>query len=159
MKLEDFVRPLYQDAFDDVERIGRIARQLHPPSRRLDLLILFSGLGKWLEKPRNLSRILLAAEGITDAELREVAASLRRLDDPQAEVERAVAAAKVIDAAGVRGLAERLTHARREGISIADVAREEPTPIPDWMPALGRELMMERQEERARVCAAILEEL
>lgn len=163
MKVEDFVRPLYQDLdgvtrFDAVERIGRIARSLHEPARELELLILFSGLGRWLDKPRNFSRVLLNTD-VTETELAETVAALRRLDAPETEAERALAAAMLIDAAGVRGFAERLAHARREGSSIADIAREELPPIPEWMPARARELMAARREERARFCRAILEEM
>ena len=162
MRLEDFVRPLYQDLdgasrFDAVERVGRIARQLVPPSRELDLLILFSGLEKWLGKPRNYSRVLLNA-AITEDELRATLDSLGRLDAPQSDNERAVAAAMMIDAAGVRGFAERLTHARREGISIADLAREELPEVPEWVPAPARVMIEERRTERARFCEAILSE-
>lgn len=163
MKLEDFVRPLYQDLdgasrFDAVERAGRIARELAPPSRELDLLILFSGLGKWLEKPRNFSRVILNAD-ISDDELRATVASLRRLETPQTDAERAVAAAMLVDAAGVRGFAERLAHARREGISIADVAREAPPPIPEWVPAGARAMIEKRHAERAVFAEAILAEM
>ena len=163
MKLEDFVRPLYQDLdgasrFDAVERAGRIARTLAPPSRELDLLILFSGLGKWLEKPRNYSRVLLNAD-ISDPELRATVASVRRLDSPQTEAEVAVAAAMLVDSAGVRGFAERLAHARREGISIADLARELPAEIPEWVPAVARRMIEQRHEERAKFAAAILGEM
>ncbi len=163
MTLEEFLRPLYQDLdgvnrFDAVERAGRIARALHPSSRELDLLILFSGLTKWLAKPRNVSRVLLT-NAITENELRSAVDSLRRLENPESDSERAVAAALLIDGAGVRGLAERFAHARREGSSVFDVAREEPPPIPGWMPARAREWMIERLEARARFCRAILDEL
>jgi nicotinamidase-related amidase len=163
VKLEDFIRPLYQDLdgasrFDAVERVGRIARTLHPPSRDLDLLILFSGLGKWLEKPRNFSRVVLNG-GLTESELQSTVESLRRLQSPETAVERAVAAATIVDAAGVRGFAERLAQARREGISIGDLAREQPAPIPDWVPAEARALIEERRREREKFAQALLREL
>ena len=164
MTLEEFLRPLYQDLdgvsrFESIERLGRIARTLHPPSRELDLLILFSGLGKWLEKPRNLSRILLAVPGMSEEELKKTAASIRRLENPDSEMERAVAAAMMIDAAGLLGLAQSLADARREGNSIADVARQEPPPIPEWMSQQARDWILQRREERARFCRRILDEL
>jgi hypothetical protein len=160
--LSDFVRPMYQDLdgvdrFDTVERIGRIARMLHPPTRELELLILFSGLVKWLDKPRNLSRTLLTRH-VTEDELRNTIAALHRLEQPQTDAECAVAAATLIDSAGVRGLAERFAHARREGLSIEDVAREEPPQIPPWMDARARTLMIERIAEREKFCRAVLVE-
>lgn len=163
MRLEEFLRPLYQDLdgasrFDSVERVRRIAQSLHSPIRELELLILFSGLAKWLQKPRNVSRTLLTGT-VSEIELATTIRSLARLDDPQSDVERAVAAAMMIDSAGVRGLAERLTHARREGLSIEDVAREEPPEIPAWMPAEGREMLLVRRDERQKVCDALLREM
>ncbi len=120
MKLEDFLRPLYQDVdggsrYDEIERVARIARTLCESNRELELLLAFRGLGKWLDKVGNLSRTLLSVDGLTERELRATAASIRRLDAPVSDAERAVAAAILIDNAGVRGLAERVTRARREG--------------------------------------------
>ena len=160
--LADFVRPLYQDLdgvnrFDAIERIGRIARTLHPPTRELELLILFSGLVKWLDKPRNLSRTLLTRH-VAEGELRNTIAALHRLDAPETGAECAVAAAMLIDSAGVRGLAERFAHARREGLSIEDVAREEPPQVPQWMDARARTLMIERIAEREKFARALLDE-
>jgi len=163
--LESFVRPLYQDLdgatrFDAVERVGHIARRLHEPTRELELLLLFQGLGSWLEKVGNLSRTSLTA-GIGEAELRRVAASVRRLEAPVTGVERAVAAAIAIDNAGVRGLADRLARSRREGISVEDVARAElRTPeMPSWMPLQAVLWMGERIAARRRMCEAILLEM
>jgi hypothetical protein len=161
--LEEFVRPLYQDLdgasrYDMVERIARIARQLYPSTRELELLIVFSGLEKWLQKPRNISRATLTG-AVTEAELRVTIDSLQHLENPRSDAEVAVAAALIIDAAGVRALAERFGHARREGVNVVDVAREDPPAIPDWMPPKGRALMTERLEARAHVCRAILDEL
>ena len=161
MTLEEFLKPLYQDLdgvnrLAAVERVGAIARQLQPPSRELDLLILFSGLRKWLAKPRNYSRVLLSGT-VTKQELDAVIAA--SLDEPQTDAECAVASALVIDSAGVRGLADRFAQARREGNSIADVANEAPPEIPEWMPAKARAMMLERLEARQRVCRALLDEL
>jgi hypothetical protein len=107
-----FLRPLYQDLdgvtrLDAVERIGSIARRLAPASRELELLILFHPLGNWLEKVGNLSRTVLTVRDVSESELRRTAASIRRLDAPVTDAERAVAAAILIDSAGVRGFAER----------------------------------------------------
>ena len=96
---------------------------------------------------------------MTEGELRRTAASIRRLDAPATEAERAVAAAVLIDEAGVRGLAERFGRARREGISIADIAREEPPPVPEWMTEPAREWLLKRREQRAAVCRTLLEEM
>jgi len=161
-----YLRPLYQDLdgvsrMDDVERIARIARQLYDVDDDADfeLLLLFHRLGNWLEKVGNLTRTSLAT-GISEARLHRVAASIRRLDDPQSDAERAVAAAAIIDAAGVRGLAERLTRARREGLTIDDVARAElhEVAVPEWFSAKARVMLMERTEARHEVCRQILGE-
>ena len=77
MDLQSFLRPLYQDLdgvtrFDAIERVARIARRLYTPSsaddaRAFDLLLLFHGLGKWLDKMGNLSRTALAVDGLSEA--------------------------------------------------------------------------------------------
>src|SRR5207244_6926140 len=118
MDLEDFLRPLYQDLdgvtrFDAVERVAAIARRLYAPrsaedARAFEMLLLFHGLGRWLEKIGNLSRTTLAVGGLSESELRQTAASIESLGAPESDAERAIAAAILIDKAGVRGLAERL---------------------------------------------------
>jgi len=161
-----YLRPLYQDLdgvsrMDDVERIARIARQLYDADddAELELLLLFHRLGNWLEKVGNLTRTSLAT-GISEARLHRVAASIRRLEQSETDAERAVAAAAMIDAAGVRGLAERLTRARREGLTIDDVARAEvhEVAVPEWFSAEARVTLMERAEARHEVCRQILGE-
>ena len=163
-ELETFLRPLYQDLdgvsrFDDVERIGNIARRLTGPSRELDLLVLFHLLGTWLEKLGNLSRVKLAIADLTEEELRRTAASIRRLDAPESEAERAVAAAILIDGAGVRGFAEKLSRSRREGQSILDVARTEVAQPPAWMDERARNWLAARSAERRRVCQLLFAEM
>ena len=161
-----YLRPLYQDLdglsrTDDVERIARIARRLYPADgdRDFELLLAFHRLGNWLEKVGNLTRTALAT-GIAEAELHRVAASIRRLDQPSSDAECAVAAATIIDAAGIRGLAERLTRARREGMTIDDVARAElrEVDVPAWFSAKARTMLRERAETRREVCRKILED-
>jgi hypothetical protein len=168
--LQSFLRPLYQDLdgvsrFDDVERVAAIARRLYTPAtdtdaHALELLLLFHGLGRWLEKVGNLSRAVLTT-GLSETELRATAASIRRLDDPSTDAERAVAAAVLIDSAGVRGFAERLSRSRREGSSVQDVVRNAlaETIVPDWMPVSAREWLTKRHEARREVCRAILAEI
>jgi hypothetical protein len=73
--LRSFLRPLYQDLdggsrFDDIERVAAIARRLYAPAndadaRAFELLLLFHGLGRWLEKVGNRSRAVLTT-GISD---------------------------------------------------------------------------------------------
>ena len=81
-RLESFLRPLYQDLdgasrFDEVVRIAAIARRLYDPDdRAFELLLLFRGLGRWLDKVGNLSRTVLSVGGLTEAELRRTAASM-----------------------------------------------------------------------------------
>jgi hypothetical protein len=165
-KIEAFVRPLYQDLdgvsrFAEVERIERIARQLHPvDDDAFTLLLFFHALGKWLDKVGNLSRASLTT-GIDETTLRRTAASIRRLAEPQTDAERAVAAAVLIDAAGVRGLADRFSRARREGQSLLDVLRESLADawIPEWLPENARPLLLARHEARREMCRRILEEL
>lgn len=169
--LEAFLKPLYQDLdgvsrIDDVERIARIARKLYAPAeatdaRAFELLLLFHRLGKWLERVGNLSRTLLAVPGVTEQELRQTAASIRRLDEPVTEAERAVAAAILIDGAGVRGLTEHFARARREGNSTMDVLRAalSEVSVPDWLPPRAEELLHARREARRGVCRRLLEEL
>lgn len=168
MKLEEFLRPFYQDLdgasrFDEVERIAGIARRLYKGNdpRAFDLLLLFHRLGSWLEKVGNLSRTLLSVEGLTEAELRRTAASIRRLDDPQTDEERAVAAAILIDGAGVRGLTEHFGRARREGSSLMDVLRASlaDVSVPEWLPPGAEEWLHARREARREVCRRVLEEL
>ena len=166
-RLESFLRPLYQDVdgvsrFEDVERIAAIARRLHPSDdRAFELLLLFHRLGRWLDKVGNLSRTVLAVGGLTEAELRRTAASIARLDDPTTDAERAVAAAVLIDSAGVRGLTELFTRARREGSSLMDVLRAALSDVtaPEWLPPQAVEWLHQRRESRRAVCKRLLEEL
>ncbi|MEO6259973.1 MAG: hypothetical protein ABIP63_06455, partial [Thermoanaerobaculia bacterium] len=102
-ELDAFLRPLYQDLdggskMEDAERVAAIARHIYtPPSskeaRSLDLLLRFRGIGAWLNKMGNLSRTLLSVRDLTEDELRTTAESIRRLEEPQSDVERAVAGA------------------------------------------------------------------
>jgi len=168
--LQSFLRPLYQDLdgvsrFDDVERVGVIARRLYTPAsdadaRAFELLLLFHGLGRWLEKVGNLSRAVLTT-GLSETALRAVAASIRHLDDPSTDAERAVAAALLIDGAGVRGFAERLSRSRREGSSVQDVVRNALAEaiVPAWVPETARAWLFARHEARRDACRQILGEL
>jgi hypothetical protein len=167
-RLEAFLRPLYQDLdgasrFDEIERVAAIARRLYAPESADDafeLLLLFHGLGRWLEKVGNLSRVVLTI-GLSEAELRTTAASIRRLDEPSTAAERALAAALLIDSAGVRGLAERLSRSRREGSSVLDVVRNALADAaePEWLPESAREWLKERREARREACRRILAEV
>lgn len=170
-RLELFLRPLYQDLdgvsrVEEVERIARIARSLYAPSdegetRSFELLLRFHLLGKWLDKMGNISRTALAVPGLTEGELRRTAASIARIEAPISGAERAVAAAVLIDGAGVRGLADRFSRARREGSSVLDVVREAVAQawIPEWMPQSGHAWLSARHEARREFCRRILEEL
>jgi hypothetical protein len=170
LRLETFLRPFYQDLdgasrFDDVERIARIARRLYTPpaaeARSFELLLLFHRLGSWLEKVGNLSRTLLGVPGLTDADLRQTAASIRRIEEPVTDAERAVAAAALIDGAGVRGLTELFGRARREGNSLMDVLRASlsDVAVPEWLPRDAEEWLHARREARREVCRRLLEEI
>ena len=170
MNLESFLRPLYQDLdgvsrVDEVERIAAIARRLHTPQpedeRAFELLLHFHRLGRWLEKVGNLSRTVLAVDGLTEVELRRTAGSIARLHAPMTDAERAVAAAVLIDSAGVRGLTEHFTRARREGNSLMDVLRAALADVaaPDWLPPRAEEWLHVRREARREACRRLLEEL
>jgi len=168
-RLETFLLPFYQDLdgasrFDEVERIARIARKLHTPSgddRPFELLLLFHRLGAWLEKVGNLSRTLLGVPGLTESDLRRTASSIRRLDAPVTDEERAVAAAVLLDQAGIRGLAELLGRARREGNSLMDVLRAalSDVAVPEWLPPHAEEWLHKRRESRREVCRKLLAEI
>jgi hypothetical protein len=170
-RLEAFLRPLYQDVdggsrFAEVERVATIARRLYLPQteaegRAFELLLLFHRLGKWLDKVGNLSRTKLVVGSVTEGELHQVAASIRRLDEPQSEAERAVAAAILIDEAGVRGLTEHFQRARREGSSLMDIIRNAvaDVSVPAWMPEQAERWLHTRREARREVCKRLLEEL
>ena len=108
----------------------------------------------------NFSRTVLAAGLSARQELRRLAASIQRLDAPESDAERAVAAAILIDSAGVRGLAERLARARREGQSVSDVVRAAlaDSERPEWLPEPALPLLEERRERRREFCRAVLEE-
>ncbi|MEA2165959.1 MAG: hypothetical protein QOK37_4086 [Thermoanaerobaculia bacterium] len=168
-RLIAFLQPLYQDLdgvsrFEEIERVAAIAQRLYTPlendARAFELLLLFHGLGRWIEKIGNRSRAVLVT-GLTDDELRAVAGSIRRLDDPSSDGERAVAAAVLIDSAGIRGLASRLSRARREGSSVMDVVRDAlgDAIVPEWMPSQGRKWLAARYDVRREVCARILREV
>ena len=171
MELEEFLRPFYQDLdgasrFDEVERIARIARRIYEPAnaadaRAFELLLLFHRLGPWLEKVGNLSRTLLTVKGLSEEELRRTAASIRRLGEPVSEAERAVAAAILIDSAGVRGLTELFARAKREGSSLMDVLRAALSDlyVPEWIPEVAEEWLHNRREARRETCRRVLEEL
>lgn len=169
-RLESFLLPLYQDLdgisrLDEAERIGDMAHDLYVPdtpaeARSFELLLAFHLLGNWLEKVGNVSRTVLAVGGMEASDLRRTAASIRRLDDPVSAAERAVAAAVMIDRAGIRGLAERFAAARREGQSISDVAREalRDGEIPDWLSNEAREELQRRRVLRGAFCRQLLDE-
>jgi hypothetical protein len=170
-KLEAFLRPLYQDLdgasrMDEVERIAALARRLHTPAsdedkRAFELLILFHRLGKWLSKVGNLSRTALAVPGVSEAELRRTAASIARLEEPVTDAERAIAAALLIDGAGVRGLTEHFARARREGSSLMDVLRNALSDVgePEWLSPDALKWLHARREKRRAWCRELLMEL
>jgi hypothetical protein len=166
-RLESFLKPFYQGVdgvsrWDEVERIACIAHAIDGRADdSLDLLLFFHGLGRWLEKVGNLSRTMLAVGGLDEAALRRTAASIRKLDAPESDVERTVAAAILIDRSGVRGLAQRFAAARREGHSIVEVVREALAEswVPEWVPESARAMLEERLDKRRDFCAAILGEL
>lgn len=169
-RLASYLLPFYQDLdgasrWEEVERIGAIARRLYSPApeagRAFELLLLFHRLGRWLEKVGHLSRTVLSVEGLSEQELRATAASIARLETPQTEAEKAVAAAILIDEAGVRGLTELFTRSRREGSSRMDVLRAAlaDASVPGWISPRAAHWLHLRRESRREVCRLLLEEL
>jgi hypothetical protein len=169
--LDRFLLPLLQDVdgrsrADDLDRIAQIARRLFSPPdeaerRAFELILRFHALGKWLDRVGNISRVALAVRGISERELQAAAAAIRRLDSPQSAAEKAVAAALLIDGAGVRGLADQFARARREGSSLVDVIRNAVADayVPEWLPPEAESRLRKRREARRQVCRMILEEL
>lgn len=166
-RLDAFLLPLHQDLdgrskFEDVQRVAAIARSLLPPEavdEDFELLLRFHALGNWLERMGNASRTVLAT-GIGEEQLRTVARSVRRLETPLTAQERALAAAVLIDEAGVRGLAERFSRARREGLTISEVAESalRESAVPDWLEGEARERYAARRESCRAFCRMLLEE-
>lgn len=168
--LDEFLRPMFQDLdgasrVAEVERIAAIARRLYTPAPEetlpFELLLRFHRLGRWLEKVGNLSRTALVVQGVSESELRRTAASIARLDEPVTEGERAVAAAVLIDGAGVRGLTELFTRSRREGNSLMDVLRASSSAAdaPDWLSPRAEEWLRTRRDARREICARVLQEI
>lgn len=171
-RAEGFIRPLYQDLdgvsrYQDVERIEKIARILFragssDEEQDFTLLLLFHGLERWLKKVGSISRAsLVIGEGVSEGDLRRVSDSLSRLDAPVTPAEKALAAAILIDASGARGLAVRFAHARREGSSADEIAREEMSPSkrPSWLDSRASQWLDRRDATRREVCARVLGEL
>lgn len=171
-RLELFVKPLYQDLdgvsrFDDVSRIGRLARAQYKPvedEERLhfELLILFHRLGGWLARLGNASRVVFASGGmLSEPAVRRLQRSLERLDAPESGMERAVAAAIAVDSAGVRGAVLRLAQSRREGQTQLEEARQiasEAHEPPLWMDSRAAEWFARRAGAARRVAEAIVAE-
>ena len=67
----------------------------------------------------------------------------------------------LIDSAGVRGLTELFSRARREGNSLMDVLRASlsDVAVPEWLPPHAEEWLHARREARREVCRRLLEEL
>ena len=168
-RLESFLRPFYQELdgasrMDEVQRIAAIARRLRgagSDERAFELLLLFHRLGRWLEKVGSVSRTVLGVPGVTEEELRRVMVSIRRLETPETEDECAVAAAILIDRAGVRGLAELITRSRRDGSSLMDVLRAALGDVaqPAWLSPQAAAWLRVRREARREVCRKLLEEI
>lgn len=170
MELEKYLLPLYQDLdgasrIAEVERIATIARRLYTPppeeQRAFELLLQFHCLGRWLEKVGNLTRTALAVNDVSEADLRRTVMSIARLEAPVTESERAVAAAVRIDGAGVRGLTEHFTRARREGNSLMDILRNAmaDVEVPDWLPPRAEQWLHQRRDARREWCRRLLEEI
>lgn len=138
-RLQQLVTPLYQDLdgasrLDQVNRVSRIARRLYQPPdqparQQFELLLLFQGLGSWLDRVGSISRVMLAAgPSLAEQDLRGVGRSLQPLGNPSTDAERALAAARLIDQAGLGGLAERIVSARSEKATVSA------TPLPSLQP-------------------------
>ena len=168
--LEQFLTPFYQD-LDGASRLGEVRRIARTADRiaaagaegtELDLILYFHALGPWLERVGNQSRALLALGGsVSELDLRRAAQSIRRLDAPVTAVEGIVATARVIDGAGLRGVAERIAKSRREGMTIGEIAAAgaEPARREAWMPAAALPILHACDGVRIPFCRALLVEL
>jgi hypothetical protein len=166
------VGPLYDNpeagtAFDEVERIEILARRLREPSpeesQLFELMVLFHRLGRWVSHPGNSEIIARTSGGLlAAATIDRLIESLRRLDAPETALERLVASAVAIEAAGVRGFMNRAANAYRSGRTAEEVAIEEidsPSETPEWM-SQDAAIMLSARRARARAAArALLEEL
>ncbi|HUP65521.1 MAG TPA: hypothetical protein VM557_09585 [Thermoanaerobaculia bacterium] len=169
-RLEAFLRPLYQDLdgvsrFEDVDRIEALARGVAGNGElgvHLELLVLFHRLGGWLARMGNASRVVLAAGGVLQKDVvAQTSDSLAHLDAPRNEAERVIAAALLIDSAGVRGVVSRLAHARRDGQSMSGAAAEflsEKIEAPEWMNERARELLRLRTEAARSFAQQVIDE-
>jgi len=110
----------------------------------------------------NISRTaLIVGTGLSEAHLRQVLASLKRLDAPQTAEERALASALFVDQAGARGLVSRFLHARREATSPTEVAKaviSSAASLPDWILPTARTWVLSRWETRRQFCEQLLRE-
>jgi hypothetical protein len=170
--LVSLVEPLYDNpeagtAFDEVERIEVLARRLREPapeeSELFELMVLFHRLGRWVAHPGNSEIIGRASGGLlTEGMIDRLAESLRRLDRPETDLEKLVASAVAIEAAGVRGFLNRAANAYRSGRTVEEVAIEEVGSLgeaPGWM-SQDAATMLAARKTRARAAAqALLEEL
>jgi hypothetical protein len=170
--LVSLVGPLYDNpeagtAFDEVERIEILARRLREPtpeeSQLFELMVLFHRLGRWIAHPGNSEMIGRVSGGLlTGAMIDQLTESLRRLDAPETDMEKLVASAVAIEAAGVRGFLNRAANAYRTGRTVEEVAIEEiesPGEAPRWM-SQDAATMLSARRARARAAArALLEEL
>lgn len=170
--LVSLVGPLYDNpeagtAFDEVERIEILARRLREPtpeeSQLFELMVLFHRLGRWIAHSGNSEMIVRASGGLlTAAMIHQLTGSLRRLDAPETDLEKLVASAVAIEAAGVRGFLNRAANAYRSGRTVEEVAIEEIENLgetPGWM-SQDAATMLSARRARARAAArALLEEL
>lgn len=164
-----FVKPLYSDLdgvshLDRVSRVITIARRLHQPPVRdeavdFTLLLFFQDLRRWLERAGNLSRTAIAVgPPVTEQRLRKLLGSLGRLESPRSDAERALASAQLVEKSGASGFAEQLARARREGLSMEEVARSEasvPSSAPDWIHPAATDLLAARVRSRVAVAKMI----
>lgn len=170
--LVSLIGPLYDNpeagtAFDEVERIEILARRLREPapeeSQLFELMVLFHRLGRWIAHPGNSEMIGRASGGLLTASMiDQLTESVRRLEAPETDLEKLVASAIAIEAAGIRGFLNRAANAYRNDRTVEEVAIEEiesPGAIPGWM-SPDAATMLSARRARARAAArALLEEL
>ncbi|MFN2441441.1 MAG: hypothetical protein ABR517_02035 [Thermoanaerobaculia bacterium] len=170
--LVSLVEPLYDNpeagtGFDEVERIEVLARRLYEPSAEesqlFELLILFHRLGRWMAHPGNAAIIGRASGGLlAETMVEQLAKSLNRLEAPETNLERVVASAVAIEAAGVRGFFNRAANARRSGRTVEGVAVSEiesPGATPAWMSPEAATMLTARRGRARAAASALLEEL
>jgi len=153
--------------FGDVERIASISRAIAAGRQGvnpelIDLLALFSGQEKWVERMGHGSRteIFLRSQGVSPGTIRSLFRGLPRLDrSPATPEEEIVHDALRIDAMGSVGVARLAQQGYRERLSFEEMAaRIEEASRSPLKTAAGESLAATRREAMRDFARRLLEE-